>query len=71
MTPEEKRWSSRLRRVLRDMPASIEIQVHQSHIEICQLGAVAKAFERHGDADNPESLDWFQTERVRPCSESI
>ncbi|KQS74057.1 hypothetical protein ASG25_21535 [Rhizobium sp. Leaf384] len=71
MTPEEKRWSNRLRRVLRDMPASIEIQIHQSHVDICQLGAIQEAFSKRGDVDNVETLDWFQTERVYPCSESL
>lgn len=71
MTPEEKRWFSRLRRVIRDMPKEVEIQVHQNRIQMNREGAREAAFMEKGNADNVESLDEFSTKRVYPCSESI
>lgn len=71
MTPEEKRWVDRLRRVLREMPKSLEIQVHQNTISVSRAGARAEAFERDGHADSVAELAHFQTKRVYPCSESI
>lgn len=71
MTPEEKRWFSRLRRVLRDMPDTVEIQVHQNSIHMNREGAREAEFVRTGHVDNVDALGWFSAGRVYPCSESI
>lgn len=71
MTPEENRWFNRLRRVLRDMPSTVEIQVHSASIQMNEAGARKEEFSRTGHVDNVESLAEFQTERVYPCSESM
>jgi hypothetical protein len=73
MTPDEHRWFNRLYRVIRDMPKTVEIQVHSNHIQMNRVGATLAAFEKHGDGDNAESLDAFNTtkSRVHPCGESI
>lgn len=71
MNPEEKQWFSRLRRILRNMPTTVEIQVHQNFIQMNRAGARSETFELIGHVDNVESLDEFSTERVYPCSESI
>jgi hypothetical protein len=73
MTPDEKRWFDRLRRVLRDMPKSVEIQVHHGTIQMNRSGAALEAVvgKRLGDADNVEELSFFCTDRVYPCSESL
>lgn len=71
MTREEQRWFSRLRRTLKDMPETVEIQVHQSTIQMNKVGGREEYFLEKGHADGVESLDEFRTERVYPCSESI
>lgn len=70
LTVEEK-WFRRLRRVLRDMPEGVELQVHQNTIQMNVAGARQATFDAIGCADNVESIDSFQTTRVYPCSESI
>ena len=71
MAPDEKRWFDRLRRVLKDMPNSVEIQVHQNSIQMNRAGAREEEFMRAGNADNVECLAEFNTKRIYPCSESL
>lgn len=70
LTAEEK-WFRRLRRVLREMPEGVELQVHHSMIQMNVAGARQATFEALGCADNVESIDYFDTRRVYPCSESL
>lgn len=70
MTDEEK-WFRRLRRVIDDMPKTVEVQVHQNIVQMNWLGAMDTEFERAGHVDSVEPIDWFQTKRFYPCSESI
>lgn len=67
----ELRWFRRLQRVLKDMPDTVEIQVHQNTISLVAQGAFETAFAERGDCDNVEEISFFQTRRVRPCSESL
>ncbi|MBO9099484.1 MULTISPECIES: hypothetical protein [unclassified Rhizobium] len=71
MTPDEQRWFNRLRRVLRNMPAAVELQVHSGSIQMNREGAREEEFLRTKHVDSVESLDEFQTKRVYPCSESL
>lgn len=71
MTQEEERWFTRLRKVLRDMPDTVELQVHHNTIQMNAIGARSAVADQVGDADNVESLDYFTTKRVYPCSESL
>lgn len=73
-TPEERRWFKRLERCLKDMPETVEIQVHQRYIQMNEAGGAAAAFadpDGLGHADDVSELMNFETERVLPCSESI
>ncbi|MGQ4812353.1 hypothetical protein ACCZ74_08650 [Agrobacterium vitis] len=70
MSTEEK-WFRRLKRVLSDMPSTVEIQVHQNFIQMNHSGAREETFARRGHADEVESISTFGTKRVYPCSESI
>ena len=70
MTEEEK-WFRRLRRVLSDMPLTVELQVHHSTIQMNHAGAREAEFEGTGADHNVESDHWFQTKRIYPCSESM
>lgn len=70
-TPEEARWFKRLKKCLADMPATVELQVHQNNIQMNVEGARADAFGSMEHADAVDCLDYFQTTRVYPCSESI
>ncbi len=70
MSREERLWFAKLKRTLRDMPASVEIQVHSNSIQMNRAGAREDHFRQRGHADGVESLDWFRTKRVYPCSES-
>jgi predicted RNA-binding protein with PUA-like domain len=70
-TPEEARWFRRLVRVINDMPPSVELQVHQSAIQMNENGAREAAFLRQGHADSVPEISSFRTSRVYPCSESI
>lgn len=73
MSASEKAWFNKLYRLLNSMPANIEVQVHNSHIQMNRKGARDAAFERDGDGDNAESIDHFNTShfRIYPCSESM
>lgn len=73
MTASEKAWFNKLYRLLNSMPADVEIQVHNNHLQMNRKGARDAAFEQNGDGDNAESLDHFVTHnmRVYPCSESM
>lgn len=71
ITAEEKRWFSRLHRVLRDMPDAVEIQVHSTFIQLNRVGAREEEFARIGHVDCVPSLAEISTERVYPCSESM
>lgn len=68
---KERAWFSKLRRVLRDMPSTVEIQVHQNIIQMNKAGERDRAFERDGHADNVPEIDHFSSARVYPCSESV
>ncbi|CAM3844620.1 hypothetical protein G6L26_009880 [Agrobacterium radiobacter] len=67
---KERAWFSKLRSVLREMPATVEIQVHQNFIQMNKAGERSATFERVGNADNVPEIDHFSTARVYPCSES-
>ncbi len=67
---KERAWFSKLRRILREMPATVEIQVHQNIIQMNKAGERDATFERDGHADNVPEIDHFSTHRVYPCSES-
>ncbi|QTG12344.1 hypothetical protein G6M86_03405 [Agrobacterium tumefaciens] len=73
MTASEKAWFNKLYRLLNAMPANVEVQVHNSHIQMNRKGARDASFKRYGDGDNAESLDHFDTPHFRfyPCSESV
>ncbi len=73
MTASEKAWFNKLYRLLNSMPADVEIQVHNNHLQMNRKGARDAAFEQNGDGDNAESLDEFQTINMRlyPCGESV
>lgn len=71
MSPEEKRWSNRLKRLLKSMPKGLELQVHYGFVQINEAGARDRYFESHGDADNVPHLDQISVDRVYPCSESV
>lgn len=68
---KELLWFKRLRRVLDAMPETVEIQVHNSSIQMNEAGAREATFLMEGTADNVEEIAYFQTDRVYPCSESI
>lgn len=70
-TPEEARWFKRLKRCIADMPATVELQVHQNNIQMNVEGARDAAFISMEHADDVDCLDYFRTDRVYPCSESI
>ncbi|MND54132.1 hypothetical protein D3C87_908290 [compost metagenome] len=67
---QERAWFSKLRRVMREMPKTVEIQVHQNVIQMNKAGERDAAFERDGNADNVPEIDHFSSHRVYPCSES-
>lgn len=73
MTASEKAWFNKLYRLLNSMPADVEIQVHNNHLQMSRNGARDAAFKQNGDGDNAESLDEFQTINMRlyPCGESV
>ncbi|NTJ46552.1 hypothetical protein G6K93_05930 [Agrobacterium rhizogenes] len=71
MTSDEQRWFNRLRRVLIDMPLTVELQVHSGSIQMNREGAREEEFFRTKHVDGVESLAEFQTKRVYPCSESL
>lgn len=72
-TTHEKTWFNKLYRHLNAMPESVEIQVHNGHIQMNHKGAREEAFQARGDGDNADALDTFNTYhmRVYPCSESV
>ncbi len=72
MTKEEKMWSRRFQRCLREMPRSLEVSVHHGgSVLLHERNAAAAYFERVGNVDNVPELDYFQVDHLRPCSESI
>ncbi|MCZ7974408.1 hypothetical protein O9X80_07885 [Agrobacterium salinitolerans] len=73
MTTSEKAWFNKLYRLLNAMPVDVEVQVHNSHLQMNRKGARNSAFECDGHGDNAESLDHFDTLnfRIYPCSESV
>ncbi len=68
---KERAWFSKLRRVLREMPSSVEIQIHQNFVQMNKAGERAATFDRCGNADSVPEIDSFSTDRVYPCSESV
>lgn len=73
MTASEKAWFNKLYRLMAQMPANVEIEVHNAHIQMGRKGSRQSAFDRYGDGDNAGSLDQFVTVnmRVYPVSESV
>lgn len=71
LSAAERRWWSLFKRIIKAMPPSLELMVHQSTIEVCKAGSREKAFTEHGDADNTPSLDFVKSGRIYPCSESL
>ena len=71
LTREEKRWFARLKRVLKDMPPDVYVMVHTSSIALVRNTAREAAFLRDGHFDQVLDLDWFVTDRVQPCGESL
>lgn len=67
---EEARWVKRIKRVINDMPASLELQVHHDTISVLARGTWASMGEG-GTADNLDELDSFKSRHVYPCSESL
>lgn len=71
MNAEELRWWKLFKRVIKAMPRSLEVSVHNYSVEVSKVGSRQAAFERDGHADNTENLDFFKASRVYPNSESI
>lgn len=66
MTPDQKRWWNRLRRVLRDMPKDVELNARVGEIGISPAGSRNENFLKHGDADDFWEDEWdsFQVYRL-------
>lgn len=71
MTPHEQRWWKLFKDVLKNMPATLEINVHQNTVDVSPAGARERAFKDAGHADNTESFEFYRAKRVYPNSESI
>lgn len=73
MNPQEKRFVTRLKRLIRDMPPSLELLVRHGSIGVCQTGERQKYFDAHGDADNTPVLCDVETygSRIYPNGESL
>lgn len=72
-TDEERNWFIRLSKVLRAMPKTVEVEVHNNHVQMNEKGARDAAFARCGDGDNAESIMQFSVigMRLYPVSESV
>jgi hypothetical protein len=68
----ELRWFKRLQKVLRDMPATVEISVHNGNL-VCmhERGAGRRYFDEVGDLDNVPEKASFVASDIRPCGESL
>lgn len=71
MTKEQKAFIARLKRLLKDIPDSIELIVRYGSIDVCEMGARAAYFDEHGDTDNVPYLENVPTKRVFPGGESL
>lgn len=71
MTAAELQWWKLFKRIVKAMPKSLEVSVHQSSIAVSKTGSRQAAFERDGHADQTEDLDFFKHARVYPNSESL
>lgn len=73
MTKQERAYVSRLRRLLKDMPASLELIVRYNVISVCAEGSRQEHFDAHGDADNTPELCSVETLglRIYPGGESL
>jgi len=73
VTSKETNFVNRLKRLIRDMPESLELLVRHGHIAVCQTGARETFFNAHGDADNTPDLITVDTYRSRiyPNGESL
>lgn len=61
MTAAELRWWKLFKRIVKAMPKSLEVSVHQSSIAVSKAGSRLAAFKRDGHADQTEDLDFFNT----------
>lgn len=71
-TLAEYRWFRRLRRVLRDMPETVELTVRSSgNVCLNNRGATERCFLRDGRADQTPDIAFFSAANVRGEESSI
>lgn len=73
MAREVSSFTAKLKRLIKEMPSSVEIIVRHNSIDICEAGARQAYFDEHGDADNVPTLENIFTSRTRiyPGGESL
>ena len=72
LTESELRWWTRVRKVMQDMPPTVELSVPDGGVlELHERGAMWKSCEQHGHADTVPTLDQFKVGRLYPRSETL
>lgn len=71
MNAAELHWWKQFKRVVKDLPPTLELSVYHASISVCERGARQAAFDRDGHADQTEDFTFVQTKHIYPNGEAL
>jgi len=54
MTQEEIKWCKKIKKVINEMPESIELVIGCGHADVYNAGCMNETLDSDGDMDNPD-----------------